>query len=50
MQASALDATSFFVLTSPSGLATRYWQDARHWRELASLVKSQRLQGVAADR
>jgi TDG/mug DNA glycosylase family protein len=26
-----------FVLTSPSGLARGYWQDARFWHELAAL-------------
>jgi double-stranded uracil-DNA glycosylase len=53
LQASTLDATSFFVLTSPSGLATRYWQDARHWKDLARLVKSRkenRMRSVAAGR
>jgi TDG/mug DNA glycosylase family protein len=40
LQSASIGDTSLFVLTSPSGLATRYWQDARHWRELATLVKS----------
>jgi double-stranded uracil-DNA glycosylase len=42
VQAATFEATRFFVLTSPSGLATRYWQDAKHWRDLAGLVKSSR--------
>jgi TDG/mug DNA glycosylase family protein len=42
LQPSTFEATSFFVLTSPSGLATRYWQNAKHWQELASLVRSHR--------
>jgi TDG/mug DNA glycosylase family protein len=40
LHASKIEDTSLFVLTSPSGLATRYWQNAKHWRELARLVRS----------
>jgi TDG/mug DNA glycosylase family protein len=40
LQTPTFEVTSFFVLTSPSGLATRYWQNAKHWKELARLVKS----------
>ena len=29
-----------FTLTSPSGLASRYWQNGHYWRELAELVRS----------
>ena len=32
-------ATRFFVLSSPSGLASRFWQQGRHWHELAALVR-----------
>jgi TDG/mug DNA glycosylase family protein len=31
--------TRFYVLTSPSGLATRFWLNGRHWQELATMVK-----------
>ena len=30
--------THFFVLSSPSGLASRFWQKGRHWHELAALA------------
>jgi TDG/mug DNA glycosylase family protein len=40
LQSSTIDGTSLYVLTSPSGLATRYWQNGKHWRELAGLVRS----------
>jgi TDG/mug DNA glycosylase family protein len=40
LHASNIDGTSVYVLTSPSGLATRYWQGGKHWRELARLVKN----------
>jgi double-stranded uracil-DNA glycosylase len=33
-------STRFFVLSSPSGLATGFWQEGRHWHELAKLVRS----------
>jgi double-stranded uracil-DNA glycosylase len=42
LQSTRIGDTALFVLTSPSGLATRYWQDARHWRELAALVRSRK--------
>jgi len=29
-----------FVLTSPSGLARRYWSRGQHWRDLAKLRRS----------
>jgi TDG/mug DNA glycosylase family protein len=38
LQYSQLERTRFFVLTSPSGLATRYWEQGRHWYELAELI------------
>ena len=37
---SQLGRTRFFVLPSPSGLASRFWQKGRHWHELAALVRS----------
>ncbi|MEO8308704.1 MAG: mismatch-specific DNA-glycosylase [Pseudomonadota bacterium] len=40
LQASGIGDTRLFVLTSPSGLATRYWQNARHWRDLAAQVRT----------
>ncbi len=36
---SQMGTTRFFVLSSPSGLASRYWQKGRHWYELAALVR-----------
>ena len=35
-----IGTTRFYVLTSPSGLATRFWQQGRHWRELAQLARA----------
>ena len=32
--------TRFFVLSSPSGLASGFWQDGRYWQELADLVRA----------
>jgi TDG/mug DNA glycosylase family protein len=31
--------TRFYVLTSPSGLASRFWLNGRHWQELADLTR-----------
>ncbi len=39
LQATPMGRTHFFVLPSPSGLASRYWQNGRHWHELAALVR-----------
>jgi TDG/mug DNA glycosylase family protein len=36
---SKVNETLLFTLTSPSGLATRYWQKGKHWRELARLIR-----------
>ncbi len=38
-QPETLGVTQFFVLPSPSGLATRFW-DESVWRELAELITS----------
>jgi double-stranded uracil-DNA glycosylase len=38
LQAEMVGKTRFFVLPSPSGLATKFW-DEYWWRELARLVK-----------
>jgi len=38
LQEERMGATRFFVLTSPSGLATGFWQGGRHWHELAALA------------
>jgi TDG/mug DNA glycosylase family protein len=38
LQEERMGATRFFVLTSPSGLATGFWQGGRHWHELATLA------------
>ena len=38
LHSSSLNGTHFFVLTSPSGLASRYWQKGQHWYDLAALV------------
>jgi TDG/mug DNA glycosylase family protein len=35
-----IDGTRFFVLSSPSGLASGSWQKGRHWHELAALVRA----------
>jgi double-stranded uracil-DNA glycosylase len=32
--------TLLFTLTSPSGLATRFWQGGKHWHDLAALVRT----------
>jgi TDG/mug DNA glycosylase family protein len=36
---SQLGTTRFFVLSSPSGLASRFWKKGRHWHELAALIR-----------
>jgi TDG/mug DNA glycosylase family protein len=36
---STVEGTRFFILSSPSGLASRFWQKGRHWHELAALVR-----------
>ena len=38
LQTYRLNETRFFVLPSPSGLATRFWQQGRQWHELAALL------------
>jgi TDG/mug DNA glycosylase family protein len=38
LQQERMGSTRFFVLTSPSGLATGSWQGGRHWHELAMLA------------
>jgi double-stranded uracil-DNA glycosylase len=35
-------STRFFVLSSPSGLASGFWQEGRYWHELADLVRAER--------
>jgi len=44
MQPESLGATRFFVLTSPSGQAVRFW-DIACWRELAGSVRRTRQAG-----
>ena len=39
-QPETIGVTQFFVLTSPSGQATRFW-DEQVWRELAAVVKNE---------
>jgi double-stranded uracil-DNA glycosylase len=36
---STLAGTRYFILPSPSGLASRFWGKGRHWHELAELVR-----------
>jgi len=38
LQQERIGETRLFVLASPSGLATGFWQDGRHWHELAGLA------------
>lgn len=38
LQQEQVGRTRFFVLASPSGLASGSWQGGRHWHELAALV------------
>lgn len=42
LQPAQMGTTRFFVLSSPSGLASRFWQRGRHWHELAALVRGLR--------